>query len=297
MNEKRDAPSKALVTACNASYLVGAETLLRSVKKFHPDVKRYCIVPSSDLAIAQARLTSANLAEAVSMPRHLRGVPDRFQIAIARAFTPMFPEDVAAWIDCDAVMCRPSPELWRVPDGKVNAVCDTAYEIVNMVDPRLRVSFEKLFPEALHQRGLNTGFFSLHTAEWKDLPEKCERALVEGQFAFYPSIFDQPLLGALMLSKMNWLPFAFNAHHIFDYHIPRDVRVVHFTSNPKPWMPGYPKHEPGYYYWVRYGLEETRISRLMAVRWRILVRTPRRIVSRFLRQHFSGHFHGVSRQN
>jgi lipopolysaccharide biosynthesis glycosyltransferase len=274
---------KALVTACDAGYLIGAETLLKTVRKHHPEVKRYCIVPPADVGLAEQRLTGAGLAEVLPLPRRIRGVPDRLQIAVAKLFTPMVREEVAAWIDCDAVMCRPAPEIWQVPEGRVNAVQDTAYEILNMVEPALRDSFSREFPDAIHRRGLNGGFFALRPAEWKNLPEQYELALERGRYEPYPTIFDQPLLSALMLDKVDFLPFAFNAHHLYDYRIPRDARVVHFTNNPKPWMANYPKHEPAYYYWIKYGLEETRSLRLLSAKARIVLRTPQRLLSRSLR--------------
>ncbi|MEO2089894.1 MAG: hypothetical protein ABGY75_10410, partial [Gemmataceae bacterium] len=74
-----------------------------------------------------------------------------------------------------------------------------------------------------------------------------------------------------------------NAHHVFDYAIPRDVRLVHFTNVPKPWMANYPKHEPAYYYWLRYGTGEERFWPLFKTKLRIWARTPRRLLSRSLK--------------
>ena len=86
-----------------------------------------------------------------------------------------------------------------------------------------------------------------------------------------------------MQPRVRYLPRAFNAHHVFDYPIPFRVRLVHFTNVPKPWQPGYPKHEPAYYYWLRYGEVETRFKPLAKAKLRIWLRTPRRLLSRFLR--------------
>ncbi len=36
---------KALVTGCDPNYLDGAEALLRSVARLHPEVDRYCLAP------------------------------------------------------------------------------------------------------------------------------------------------------------------------------------------------------------------------------------------------------------
>ncbi|MEI8140548.1 MAG: hypothetical protein WCI03_11865 [bacterium] len=41
--------SRALVTSCNKLFAPGAEALLRSAVRFHPDIERYCYVPQDEL--------------------------------------------------------------------------------------------------------------------------------------------------------------------------------------------------------------------------------------------------------
>lgn len=45
----------AAVTGCDAAFCDGAATLLRAVRRFHPDVARFCIVPPADAAAVAAR--------------------------------------------------------------------------------------------------------------------------------------------------------------------------------------------------------------------------------------------------
>ena len=271
----------AAVTGCDAKFVFGAKTLLRDVKKFHPDVARYCVTPAADAEAVAAEL--GDLAEVFPAPRPIRVIPDKMQPALLKLFTPLVPAEVAVWIDCDMILCRPAPELWDVKPGEVVAVTDTAYKLIYMVEPSLRPQFETQFPAIVEGRGFNGGLFALRTAEWRDLPERYEAAFEAGGYSFHPKIWDQPFLNGLMQPTVRYLPYAFNAHHVFDYRIPRDVRLVHFTNVPKPWMPNYPKHEPAYYYWVRYGTQETRAWPLLRAKARIWVHTPKRLVGRFLK--------------
>jgi lipopolysaccharide biosynthesis glycosyltransferase len=181
------------------------------------------------------------------------------------------------------ILCRPAPELWEVRPGEVVAVMDTAYKVRFMVEPSLRPLYERQFPNVIEGRGFNGGLFALRTAEWRDLADRYDAAFEAGGYPTHPKIWDQPFLNGLMQPNVRYLPRAFNAHHVFDYPIPRDVRLVHFTNVPKPWMPNYPRHEPAYYYWLRYGVGEERFWPLLRANLRIWARTPRRVVSRFLK--------------
>jgi hypothetical protein len=273
--------TRAAVTGCDARFVLGAATLLRDVARFHPEVVRVCIAPAADAASVQAQL--GDLAIVMPAPRPIRVVPEAMQPALLKLFTPRVDADVAVWIDCDMVMCRPAPELWQVPRGEVVAVMDSADKIISMVEPELRERFTRQFPGIVEGRGFNGGLFALHCEEWKDLPERYENTFDAGDYPFHPKIWDQPFLNGLFQPKVQYLPRAFNAHHVFDYAIPHDVRLVHFTNVPKPWQDGYPKHEPAYYYWLRYGLQEERIAPLALAKARIWARTPRRMLSRWLK--------------
>lgn len=272
---------RAAVTGCDANFVQGAATLLRDVRRFHPEVRRYCITPAGDAEAVQAQL--GDLAEVFPAPRAITVIPEAMQPALLKLFTPLVDADVAVWIDCDMILCRPAEELWQVRPGEVVAVQDTAYKILYMVEPELRELYTRQFPRIVDGRGFNGGLFSLRCAEWRDLPERYENAFRAGGYPFHPKIWDQPFLNGLFQPNVRYLPRAFNAHHVFDYSIPPDVRLVHFTNVPKPWQPGYPRHEPAYYYWLRYGLQETRLRPLVTAKLRIWVRTPRRLISRFLK--------------
>lgn len=271
---------KAIVTGCDAGFADGAAVLLRDFRRHHPDVARYCVTLPGDAGAVQAKL--GDLATVFPTPRPIRGVGDEVQSMLLKLCTPLVDADVAAWVDCDMVLCRPAPELWEVNPGEVVAVMDTAYKLRFMVEPGLRPRYERQFPGIGEGRGFNSGFYAVRAAEWKDLPARYEAAYLAGGYEFHPKIWDQPFLNGLMQPNVRYLPRAFNAHHVFDYSIPSDVRLVHFTSLPKPWMPGYPRHEPAYYYWLRYGLGEERFWPLLKAKLRIWRRTPRRLLGRYI---------------
>jgi hypothetical protein len=266
--------SRALVTGCNVTFLEGARGLLRSVREFHPDVTCYCLAPDGEVDAVRAGV--GDLAEVLAAPRAVRGVPDhwKLQLLAARVFIPSFTAGSVAWVDSDAVMCRPAPELWDVPPGAVNAVRDAVYSLGRMVPPDCWETFARQFGYAKDQPGFNAGVYALRPADWADLPDRYERAVAEGGYPYYPPGFDQALLNALLLPRVNWLPAKFNAHASFEVGVPADVRILHYTDNPKPWMKGFPRHLPGYYYWVRHGEQERRRSRLAAVKLHVLARAP-----------------------
>lgn len=255
--------SRAVVTACNAGYAPGAAGLLRSVRRFHPDVVRYCLAPPSEVTAVQIAL--GDLAEVRAAPRPVRGVPDQWlmQLLAARVFIPTVPEDVVAWVDCDVVFCRPSDELWEVPAGKVNVIQDAVYNLARMVPADVWPAFARQFGRKPEEPGFNAGIYALRRTDWADLPEKYEAAVADGGYPYYPPGFDQALLNGLMLPRANWLPRAFNAHAVFELGLPPGVRIVHYTDNPKPWMAGYGAHRPGYVQWVEFA--ENRPGR-----WRVL---------------------------
>ncbi len=271
----------AVVTGCDAGFVDGAAIILRDFQEYHPDVARFCITPAKDASEVGRKL--GGLATIFPAPRPIRIVDEKMQPALLKLFTPLVDADIAVWVDCDMVLCRPAPELWQVQPGEVIAVMDTAYKMRFMVEPELFPLYEKQFPSIVDGRGFNGGLFAVRTAEWRDLPERYENAFEAGGYPFHPKIWDQPFLNGLMQPNVRYLPRAFNAHHVFDYSIPSDVRIVHFTNVPKPWMAAYPKHEPAYYYWLRYGQREERIWPLAKAKLRIWARTPQRLFSRFLK--------------
>jgi lipopolysaccharide biosynthesis glycosyltransferase len=249
----------------------------------HPDVARYCIVPPADAEAVGREFK--DLATILATPRHIRVISKAMQPALLKLFTPLVDADVVAWLDCDMVMCRPSAQLWDVEPGEVLAVMDNASKIRDMIPCELQPLYEKQFPGLIEQRGFNGGFFALIPREWRHLPELYEVEFEAGGYPYHTKIWDQPFLNGLMRRHVRYLPKIYNAHHVNSYSIPKDVCIVHFTNVTKPWMPGYPKHEPAYYYWLRYGLGERRRSKLLAAKARIWARTPRRVAVAFLRAH------------
>ena len=268
--------TQALVTGCNAKFLPGAVGLLRSVRTFHPDVARYCLVPPGEQE--ECRAVLGDLAIVVVAPRPVAGVPDRplLQLLAARTFIPTFPADVVAWVDCDVVFCRPAPGLWEVPPGMVNAVADAVYNLGLMVPGDVWDSYARQFAGVTREQpGFNAGIYALRSAEWKDLPERYEAAVAPENLPYYPPGFDQPVLNGLFRDRVNWLPRQFNCHAIYEFGIPADVQLIHYTANPKPWMSGYRRHWPGYADWAEFA-EECSPLRAKLLRLYYAVNFPRR---------------------
>ena len=275
--------NRAIVTGCNAAYFPGAEALLRSAERHHPDVRRYCYVPPEDREAAERRF--ADLATVVVPPK-LRNVPDAIQIACARVFVTTLPEEAVVWVDSDALLCRPAPELWDIKPGFVNVVKNVeGHRIEDNLSPESRASFVRAFPAVAGTQGFNSGVFGLRPADWSDLPERFEAGAEAIGYTHRPGhALDQTLLNALILPRANYLDRTFNASSLFDLPVPSGVRVVHFTSSPKPWMDAFPRHEPAYYYWLRHGAREERAWPLLKARLGIWARTPRRLLSRSVRR-------------
>ena len=193
------------------------------------------------------------------------------------------PEDIVAYMDADVLMCRPAPEIWQVADGCVTAIPDSSGQVSDNVPGDDRATFTRMFPDTAGCKGFNGGVFALRPTEWRDLITRFEGILSDGAFT-YNYIMDQPMLNALIQPHVRLLPFAFNAHCLFDNRIPYGVRTLHFTSSPKPWMAEFPRHEPAYWYWLKYGLPQASRCTLHAAALRIAVLTPRRLLGRKLRR-------------
>lgn len=273
---------RILVTAATEAFLPGAAALLRSVRCFHPEVARRCFVQAADRAAAERAL--GGMAEVRTVERPIRGVPEDLQVCVARLAATQFDADVVAYVDSDAILVRPLPLLWNVRPGRVNAVRDLSFEIVNNMPPRYRDAFARQFPMACHDRGINTGVLAFRPADWRALPERFESVLSEGRYQPYTAIMDQPILSALWYGRIDWLPRSYNAHYFYDHGIPWNVRVMHFTGRIKPWMSGFSRRERAYYYWLRYGEESASGRALAGAVLRIALATPGRLAARVVRR-------------
>lgn len=284
-----DAPAKrGFCTACNLKYLPGARAALEGVRRFHPDVKRYCFFPKDEVERGQEAL--GDLATALAPSRELRGVPARGQISVSRVFMVDLPEEIVAYTDADVVFARPAPLLWEIPPGKMGAVTDAAKQMATVMTPEMRPRYYLQFPEISGVPGFNSGVMSLRPAEFKWLPEAYERIIAEGRYweDFWSKSdrfrsVDQPFFNALLLDKMHELPWAYNVTCLFDRPIPKDAVIVHFTARTKPWEPNFARHDPQYLYWARDGLG-LQGKELAAIRRHILLKTPRRLVGQLYRR-------------
>ncbi len=284
--------NRTLVTGCNLAYTPGALGLLRSLREFHPEVRAVCLAPAEEVPAVQRELGS--LAEVRSPLRTVQRLPDGilYQLMTARVFTPACGGDTAAWVDSDVVFTAPAPELWDVPPGKVNVIADPGYSLGEMVPEDAQTKFfTPDFPFAFDARAFNSGVFALRPSEWLDLPERFERELATIGYDYYPVYYDQPVFNRMFLACANWLPFSFNATAVNELGIPRDVRLLHYTNfKQKPWKPDFPRSEPAYYYWLRYGEQERRRGALAAAWLRIVAGKPGRLLKRVVRKvrHLSG---------
>jgi Glycosyl transferase family 8 len=274
--------TKGLFVGFNAKYLPGGRAVLAGIRRFHPDVKRYAMVPAEEVTTVRAAL--GDLAEVLPPPRPVRFVPERCQPGVYKVFAACVPVDVVLYLDADVCVCRPLPEAWEVPPGQVNVVRDVATTVLDNLAADLKATYAAQFPKIAAVKGFNGGMFALARRDWPDLPERFEAVLEQGNYAHYPAILDQPILNALMYDRANWLPAAFNAQHFFlQDPIPRDARVFHFLSSSKPWMPTFPKHEPSYYYWQRYGMMNENALYLFWLWLNSQVQMPARALLRKLR--------------
>jgi len=273
----------SLATACDLNYIDGATALLKSVRSCHPEVTRICFAIPSEIREIQQIL--GDLACVIPPPRNVHGVTDKLQITAVRIFITTLDADVVVWADCDTIFSRPAPELWKVCPGTVNAVQNIdGHQVSDNVPADIRTTFRKQFPELDGLRGFNSGVIALRPIDWPGLPERFEAIISQPHFAYHSKFFDQPILNAIMLSRVRWLSREYNASSLFDLPIPSGVRVVHFTSSPKPWMKNFPRHEPAYYYWLRYGIGEKRFFSLAKACLKIWVRMPLRMLGRIIKQ-------------
>jgi hypothetical protein len=274
--------TRALFTACDRAFFPGAEALLAGSSRFHPEVPRFCMVPPSQVEEARGRF--GQLAEIIPPPRDLAGIPPEMQPSIYRLFVVSLPYDTVAYVDSDAIFCAPAPELWVTESGKWNVIKDGAQSVAATVPEIMLADYARQFPEIVAKKCFNSGVFALRPSEWRDLPEQFERTLAAGGYRIYHPIFDQAMLNGIIQPRVTWLPFAFNVHNLFDRDIPRDARVIHYAAGVcKPWDPRYPRHEPQYHYWLKYGLNETRAWPLLKSRLLVAAITPKRLLGRAIR--------------
>lgn len=273
--------TRALVTSCNNVFAPGAEALLRSAAHFHPDIQRYCYVPQEELAVLQARL--GHLARVEACPDVIRGIPKENMVNVGRLFVTVPDADVAAYVDADALICAPCGKLWEVSPGRVNAVADSAICVANNLSDANRRYFVENYPEVALHKGFNAGVFALRKKDWPNLSASFERMMIGGGYR-YDTILDQPILNVIFAGRVDLQPFKYNAHGLWDNHIPKDVKIVHYTGRYKPWMREFPKHEPAYWCWVKYGQPDVGRWYLTCLKLSIMANWPRRMVSRYLRK-------------
>lgn len=250
---------------------------MRSAIRFHPDIQRYCYVPQDELVELRARLGS--LARVEPCPEIIHGIPRANMANVGRLFVTVPEVDVAAYIDADALMCARCDKLWEVAPGRVNAVADSSRRVADNLSDANRPFFIDRYPEVALRKGINAGVFALRRKDWPDLSVRFARLMAEGGYR-YDTILDQPILNVLFAGRVDLLPFTYNAHGLWDNRIPPGVRIVHYTGGCKPWMAGFPRHEPAYWYWLRHGRADVGIGYLVWMWLWGLANGPRRWVGR-----------------
>jgi len=279
--------TRALLTGCNRGFFPGAVALLASALRHHPDVPRFCMVPPEDEAMARSQM--GHLAKIITPPRLVQGVSAAMQPCVYRLFAVTLPFDRVAYVDSDAIMCRPAPELWETEPGKWNVIQDTSQKILHVIPAAFREAFSRQFPGVGEKKGFNSGVLGLAPSEWLDLPERFERVLLDGEYPAYHPVFDQALLNGMLQGQLRWLPFGFNVHNLFDNRIPKDARIIHFTGGVcKPWDSRYSRQEPQYLYWLRHGLGERGFLKLFKSRLLVTLAFPKRWIGRKIRHRREG---------
>ena len=287
MNETR-----ALVTSCNSAFAPGAEALLRSAARFMPDVARYCYVPQDELDGLRERL--GHLARVEACPEVIHGIPKENMANVGRLFVTVPDVDVAAYIDADALICAPCERLWEVAPGRVNAVSDSAICVANNLSDANRGYFVDKYPQVALHKGINAGVFALRKKDWPDLSSLFAQMMVSGGYR-YDTILDQPILNVLFAQRIDLLPFEYNAHGLWDNHIPKGVKIIHYTGRCKPWMKDFPRHEPAYWYWLKYGGSDVCVWYLVCMKLWIMANCPRRTISFYLRRKNKSIYHKWAR--
>lgn len=275
--------TRALVTSCNLAFVAGAEALLRSAARFHPDIERYCFVPQEELIELQNRLGS--MAHVRAYPDIVKGIPKGNMANVGRLFVTVPDVDVAVYIDADAHLCAPCDRLWEVEPGRVNVVADSSTCVADNMANANRQTFIRKHPEIALVKGFNAGIIGLRKQDWPDLTASFERIVLEGGYS-YDYVLDQPILNVVFAHHVNFLPFEYNAHGLWDNRIPKHVKVIHYTGRCKPWKKEFPRHEPTYWYWLKYGQVGVPEYTLVWVRLWALVNWPKRVIGRYLRRRY-----------
>lgn len=274
----------AAVTGCTADFTIGTAALLRTLRRHHPEVQPICFTPNDQVNAVQSLL--GDLAQVRKIPRRLANAPDdpKIQVSWSRVFLPAIDADCVAWFDSDVILCRPAPEWWAVPPGKVNVVADRAYRIRHMVPKGFDDWYFRRFPLNPESPGFNAGIMALRPSDHPDLSEKFEQAISDHDVSQLPFAFDQGILNGLLHQHLNFLPSKFNAHCLAECGVPHDVRAIHYTGSPKPWSAGYDRNSEGYYHWIKNGADNVSRARLLCVRLRTTAAAPRRFLYKAVRK-------------
>ena len=246
----------ACVTGCDLHFLVGTRALLTTARHFHPEVKRYCFTHSDQVQEIQGALS--DLAHVLQIPRTLTGVPAKWMPSYARLFIPeIIREDVAAWVDSDAIFIGRADQLWDVAPNTVNVTADLYNHIYGMVRAEGWSRYVTIFPQFNpNDLGFNAGVFALRPTDWPNLVQTFELAYANLSFDTIPFYADQLILNGIFRAEARYLSNQYNAHAFLEPSIglPRDVRIIHYASSPKPWQASYPKATWPFYYWEKYAI-------------------------------------------
>ena len=255
---------RALMTICDRHYMPGAVALLRSARKYHPDVTLYCFVPKEDVQFARKSL--GDLAEVRSPSRSVRGVPKSLQAMEAKLQACQLAHDVVAVVDADVVFCAQADQLWDVKPGCIRAVPDLFQTLLESVPPEIRTDFEARYPDLYNRQPFNAGVIGLRPNDWPNLLQDFETALSSFSYKTFNIMFDQVFLNVLLLDACKFLPGSYNVHVSSGKPFPPDRHLIHFSCSPKPWMPTYARWHPEYYLWVRHGMVIRNLFGLGAIR-------------------------------
>ena len=144
------------------------------------------MVPADQVEEARGRF--GQLAEILSPPRALAGVPPKYQPSVYRLFAMTLPYDTVAYVDSDAIFCAPAPELWETEAGKWNVTQDGgAIGGEHGAGSDAGGVLAAIPGDCGEESVFNSGVFALRPAEWRDLPGEFRRTLAANWLSDVPS--------------------------------------------------------------------------------------------------------------
>ncbi|MDX5629728.1 MULTISPECIES: glycosyltransferase family 8 protein [unclassified Brenneria] len=131
------------------------------------------------------------------------------------------------YMDCDTLCINSLSPLISLDISKFHAAC---------IKDIAASEYRKLLFNNLDETYFNSGVMLINTEKWvsNKLTDKAIKLIIDDNGKFiWP---DQDALNILMDGDIHYLPSKYNFMLQKDDHIPKDVIILHFAANPKPWF-------------------------------------------------------------